>query len=123
MTPSRLLTAAGLAVLACSCSVEDSPPVAATTPAAAVSAAPEAQDPCTQLALSRLDGQLAEEPSAAPERSVRANEVVAQFVQRYDEVLVASGIAAARAEVAADVAAACQRPAGASVVPVEPGPS
>ena len=113
-----------LVLLAAGCSVQDTP-----TPSGLASVAPsrgpEAQDPCTQLALTRLDGQLGEEPSAPPEAVVRANEVVAEFVERYDKVLVASGVDAARAALAADVGAACQIPAGEGNVvqiPVDPQP-
>lgn len=126
-----------LLVLGTACSVDDTPtgPVAAS-PAASVPAGgtvlspappsrgPEAQDACTQLALTRLDGLLAGEPSASPEDSVRANEVVAEFVEAYDEVLVAQGVDAARASVAKAVGEACKIPAGQGnvvQVPVEEG--
>lgn len=126
MSLPRLPLLAGLLlVLACGCSVEDTPSAAVASDPP-VSRAPEAQDPCTQLALTRLDGQLGAEPSAGPEDTVRANEVVAEFVEAYDKVLVDSGIEAARAAVAADVAAACTIPAGQGNVveiPVEEEPA
>ena len=115
-----------LGLLTAGCSVQDTPTATPSGPASvAPSRGPEAQDPCTQLALTRLDGQLGEEPSAPPEAVVRANEVVAEFVERYDKVLVASGVDAARAALAADVGAACQIPAGEGNVvqiPVDPEP-
>ena len=64
-------------------------------------------DPCTDLALTLLDGQLNGVPSADPETAVKANAVVEQFVARYDEVIVSSGVAAARAQFGGEVQAAC----------------
>ncbi|MBC7374763.1 MAG: hypothetical protein H7323_12310 [Frankiales bacterium] len=121
-----------LGLLAAGCSVQDTPTAlpSGLTPSGLASVSPsrgpEAQDPCTQVALTRLDGQLGEEPSAPPTALVRANEVVAEFVERYDKVLVASGVDAARAALAADVGAACKIPAGEGNVvqiPVDPAPA
>lgn len=137
MSLPRLPLVALVLVLASGCSVDDTPaPVAAapSPPAAGGSPIPlaspsrgaEAQDPCTQLALTRLDGLLMGEPSAAPERSVRANEVVAEFVKQYEQVLVASGPDAARAAVAGKVGEACKLGAGEGnvvEVPVEQAPA
>lgn len=131
MSLLRLPLLAGLALaLVSGCSVEDTPsgPDTPGGPAAAASPSrgPEAQDPCTQLALTRLDGQLSGEPSAGPEDTVRANEVVAEFVEAYDKVLVESGVDAARAALADEVAAACQIPPGEGnvvQVPVEQAPA
>lgn len=103
------LLAAALAVAGCS--VEPTPLAAPATPTAL---APEAQDPCTRLALQRLDGQLRQEPAVSPEVSSRADAVAAQLVTAYDAVLTRSGVQAARAAVAADVAAAC---AGSAAAP------
>jgi len=64
-------------------------------------------DPCTDLALTLLDGLLNGVPSADPETAVKANAVVEQFVARYDEVIVSSGVAAARAQFSGEVQAAC----------------
>ncbi len=64
-------------------------------------------DPCTDVALTLLDGQLNGLPSAAPEVYDRANQVVAKLVQRYDAVLASSGVAAARAQLTPEVQAAC----------------
>ena len=120
----RPLPSALVLVLLMGCSLAQTPiaaPAASASPAVV-----EAQDPCTQLTLQRLDGQLLPEPSVAPEVSVRANEVVEELVSTYDVVLTASGTAAARASVAADVAAACLVPAGEGKVvqvPVDPQPT
>ena len=104
LVPAVLVTAG--------CSVQDVPTAGSVSPSpVVVSAVPEAQDPCTQVALTLLDGQLQGVPSADPASLVRANEVVAQFVARYDRVMVASGVPAARAALAVEVAAACQLPA------------
>lgn len=138
MSRSHLIPGiAVLALLAAGCSVQDTPTASSpgvgpsgVAPSGLASVAPsrgpEAQDPCTQLALTRLDGLLGEEPSAPPEAVVRANEVVAEFVERYDKVLVASGVDAARAALAADVGAACKIPAGEGnvvLIPVDPEPA
>lgn len=113
---TALRATAGLATAALAtagCSVQDVPTAGSTSPPpVAVSAVPEAQDPCTQVALTLLDGQMQGVPSADPATLVRANEVVAQFVARYDQVMVASGVPAARAALAPEVGAACQLPAG-----------
>ena len=64
-------------------------------------------DPCTDVALTLLDGQLNGVPSADPETLVKANSVVEQFVARYDAVIVSAGVEAARTQYAAEVQAAC----------------
>ena len=113
LTPLRVTALLVPAVLVTAgCSVQDVPTAGSVSPPpVVVSAVPEAQDPCTQVALTLLDGQLQGVPSADPASLVRANEVVAQFVVRYDQILVASGVPAARAALAPEVAAACQLPA------------
>lgn len=123
MRPLLLVLATATLLPLAGCSFQDPP---TTAPLQAPSPAPpEAQDPCTQVALSLLDGQLEALPSADPEAMVRANAVVAEFVDRYDAVLVASGVPAARAALAGEVAAACQRPAAPAEGsgPPEPMPS
>jgi len=100
-----------LAVLALSgCGFEEPPAPSSGGAAPVVTQAPvpvPVGDPCTDLALTLLDGQLNGVPSADPETAVKANAVVEQFVARYDEVIVSSGVAAARAQFGGEVQAAC----------------
>ena len=97
------------------CSVQQPPTAAPSSVVLATPAPGEAQDPCTQVALSLLDGQLEALPSADPAALTRANDVVAAFVARYDAVITSAGVPAARARFAPEVGAACA--ASASPVP------
>ena len=94
------------ALLLTGCSFEEPPPPSTAPPAALPSPTPVG-DPCTDVALTLLDGQLNGVPSADPETVVKANAVVEQFVARYDQVIVSSGVAAAREQFTAEVQAAC----------------
>jgi len=106
-----------LVVLALSgCAFEEPPapssgsaaPVAPVAPVVTQAPGPApVGDPCTDLALTLLDGQLNGVPSADPETAVKANAVVEQFVARYDQVIVSSGVEAARAQFSDEVQAAC----------------
>ncbi len=122
MSRSRLLPTSVLLVAALSvsgCGFQDTPTTA--TPPVVGSPAPaagEPQDACTQIALSTLDGLLNGMPSGTPQDTVQANDVVAEFVVRYDQVITASGVPAARAQYAQEVGAACAaRAAGPASVP------
>lgn len=97
-----------LLVLAAGCSFEEPPaPAGAPTPAAVAPSPVPLGDPCADVALTLLEGQLNGLPSADPETLVKANGVVEQLVARYDEVLTRDGIAAAREQFAPEVQAAC----------------
>lgn len=120
LRPSLLLAGA-TTLLVAGCGFDSTPGAAPVTPLADVGSpvpAPgEAQDGCTQLALTLLDGLLNGVPSTSPEQALRANEVVQQFVAQYDRVIVASGVPAARAQFAQQVAQACQQPATGAAAP------
>ena len=88
------------------CGFEEPPPPASGVPAAP--SPPPVSDPCTDVALTLLDGQLNGLPSADPVTFDKANAVVAQFVERYDAVITSSGVPAARAQYTAEVEAACK---------------
>lgn len=106
-----LLLAAAAAVLA-GCGFEEPPPpsVAGSSAPAPVSP-PQVQDPCASYALTLLDGQLQGLPSVDPATSDRAGRVADEFQARYDEVIVASGIEAARAQYTDEITTACAREA------------
>lgn len=98
-----------LAALALSgCGFEQPPAPAsggvATSPAVAP---PVVTDPCTDVVLTLLDGQLNGLPSADPATFDRAGRVADQFQARYDAVIASAGVDAARAQYAAEVQAAC----------------
>lgn len=111
---SFLLAAAALGLTGCGF---DEPPPVSQAPATqqtpsggdvpAVPAPTGSLGPCTAVALTLLDGQLNGLPSASPEQTDKANKVVEQFVARYDEVIVASGVPAAREQYTSQVATAC----------------
>ena len=98
-----------LAALALSACGFDDPPVPAADPvvsAPAVPAAPAA-DPCTEVALTLLDGQLNGLPSAEPSSFDKGARVADQFQQRYDAVIAGAGVEAARTTYAKQIQAAC----------------
>ena len=92
------------ALLLSACSFEEPPTTGGVVTAPPP---PPVSDPCTDVALTLLDGQLNGLPSADPATFDKANAVVAQFVTRYDAVIASSGVAAARAQYTAEVQAAC----------------
>ena len=95
-----------LALALTGCGFDEPPP-----PSSGVLTAPSpapVDDPCTDVALTLLDGQLNGLPSADPVTFDKANAVVAQFVERYDAVIASAGVPAARAQYAAEVEAACK---------------
>lgn len=111
MRPTRfLLAAAALAALA-GCSFEEPPTPAAATPAPAVAPA-EVQDPCAHYAITLLDGQLNGLPAVDEPTRERAGRVADEFQVRYDEVIAAAGVAAARTRYVEEITAACVREAG-----------
>lgn len=104
MRRTALLLAA-LALTACGFEEPPAPPAAATvvTPAAP----PPMTDPCTDVALTLLDGQLNGLPSADPVAFDKAGRVADAFQARYDAVIASKGVPAARAQYTAEVQAAC----------------
>lgn len=68
---------------------------------------PTVTDPCTDIVLTLLDGQLNGLPSADPATFDKAGLIADQFQARYDAVIAGSGVEAARAQYAAEVSAAC----------------
>lgn len=99
-----------LTVLLTGCGFDDPPAPARSAPdpsAPAVAPAPGVEDPCTAFALSLLDGQLDGLPSASPEQAEKGSAVADEFQLRYDEVITASGVEAARERYAEQIAAAC----------------
>lgn len=97
-----------LALAGCSFEPPPTPAGATLPPAEQLPPSPvPVGDPCTDVALTLLDGQLNGVPSADPETVVKANAVVEQFVARYDAVIVSKGVAAAREQFTAEVMAAC----------------
>jgi hypothetical protein len=104
---SLLLTA----IVLTGCGFEEPPPgTSQPAPNPSLPAVPPAAgvtDPCTAFALSLLDGQLEELPSASPEEAEKGANVADEFQARYDEVIAASGVEAARERYAGDIAAAC----------------
>ncbi len=101
-----MCTAAALALAGCG--FEDPPQRADTVVSAPAVAPADVDDPCTAIVLSLLDGQLVPLPSADGATYDKAGAVADEFQQRYDEVIAASGVEAARAKYAADVQKACQ---------------
>lgn len=111
MRPPRLLLAAVAVAALAACSFEEPPTPAVATPAPAVSPA-EVTDPCADYALTLLDGQLNGLPEVDEPSRERAGRVADEFQVRYDEVITASGIEAARARYLEEITAACRREAG-----------
>ena len=117
MRTCTLLAGLLAAITLPSCGFEEPPPTGQPPTAApsedlsgtapAVPAPSGTLDPCTDFALTVLDGQLNGLPSVSPEQSDKANVVVTAFVERYDAVIVADGVAAARERYTSEVAAAC----------------
>lgn len=109
MRLAPLLIVATLALAGCG--FEDPPPSASQpAPNPSLPAVPPAtgvDDPCTAFALSLLDGQLDGLPSASPEQAEKGAAVADEFQARYDEVIAASGVEAARERYAEQIAAAC----------------
>ena len=103
----RLLSLILLATVLTGCGFEEPPPAAAPSVAPIPSDFTH-PDPCTAYAVTTLDGLLNGLPSVSPETAVRANEIVQEFVARYDAVITEKGIEAARAEYADDIEAACK---------------
>lgn len=98
-----LLTALALS----GCAFEEPPtPVGAAVEAPAPSP-PPVTDPCTDIALTLLDGQLNGLPSADPASFDKAGRVADAFQARYDAVIASSGVAAARTQYTEEVTAAC----------------
>lgn len=95
------------AIVLTGCGFEDPPPAAAPS-VAPVPGDFTHEDGCTAYAVTVLDGLLNGLPSVDPETAVRANGIVEDFVSRYDAVIAAEGIEAARAEYVDDIQAACQ---------------
>jgi hypothetical protein len=107
----RLVPLLLAAIVLTGCGFEE-PPSATSQPAPdpslpAVPPAAGITDPCTAFALSLLDGQLDVLPSATPEQAERGAAVANAFQARYDEVIAASGVEAARERYAEEIAAAC----------------
>jgi hypothetical protein len=111
--PARALLLAAALIALPACSFEEPPPPADSAPTVpgpdqpAVPAPSGSFGPCTDYALTLLDGQLVGLPSVSPQVADRGNAVVKQFVQRYDEVIVSSGIPAARERFTPEIVAAC----------------
>lgn len=103
----RLICLLLTATVLTGCGFEDPPPAAAPSVAPIPSDFTH-PDPCTAYAVTTLDGLLNGLPSVSPETAVRANEIVQEFVARYDAVITEKGIEAARAEYADDIEAACK---------------
>lgn len=97
-----------LALALAGCGFEE-PPAPAADPVVSTPAVAPAQvdDPCTDIVLTLLDGQLDGLPSADPATFDKAGKVADQFQVRYDAVITSSGIEAARAQYTADIQAAC----------------
>ena len=100
------------ALLLTGCGFEEPPPPAPDPVAEPVISAPavapaQVDDPCTDVALTLLDGQLNGVPSADPAILQKAEKVVEQFVARYDAVIVSAGVEAARAQYTDEIRAAC----------------
>ena len=89
------------------CSFEE-PPAAGAPSVAPIPSDFTHEDPCTAYAVTVLDGLLNGLPSVSPETAVRANEIVQEFVTRYDAIITEKGIEAARVEYADDIEAACK---------------
>lgn len=87
------------------CGFEEPPAVGGGTAPAVAPA--HVDDPCTNIVLTLLDGQLNGLPTADPATFDKAGRVADAFQVRYDEVIASSGIDAARATYAADIEAAC----------------
>ena len=108
MRPIRLLLAAGaLSVALTGCSFEEPPPVETAEAPAPVPSDADIDDPCTAYAVALLDGLLNPLPEVDEATRAKAVSVADQFQVRYDEVIAAQGVEAARAEYADDIGAAC----------------
>jgi hypothetical protein len=107
----RLVPLLLAALVLTGCGFEEPPPSSSrSAPNPSLPAVPPATgvtDPCTAFALSLLDGQLDVLPSASPEQAEKGAAVADEFQARYDEVIAASGVEAARERYAEEVAAAC----------------
>ncbi len=93
-------------LLLTACGFEEPPAPSAGSVAPAPSP-PPVTDPCTDVALTLLDGQLNGLPSADPAAFDKAGRVADAFQARYDAVIASTGVAAARAQYTAEVQAAC----------------
>lgn len=100
------LLLAALVVSGCGFQEPPAPSSGAVATAAAV-APPVVTDPCTDIVLTLLDGQLNGLPSADPATFDKAGRVADHFQARYDAVIASAGVDAARAQYAAEVSAAC----------------
>lgn len=96
-----------LVLVLAGCGFEEPP--APTTAGATLAPAPPppVADPCTDIVLTLLDGQLNGLPSADPVVFDKAGRVADQFQARYDAVITSAGVGAARAQYTAEVQAAC----------------
>lgn len=99
-----LLTA--LVLSGCGFEKPPAPSSEGAVPAPAVSP-PTVADPCTDVVLTLLDGQLNGLPSADPATFDKAGRVADQFQARYDAVIASAGVEAARVQYAPEVSAAC----------------
>jgi hypothetical protein len=102
-----LLTCTAATLVLTGCGFDDPPATEAESVVQTIAPA-QADDPCTAVALSLLDGLLLPLPSADPASGEKGGRVAEQFQVRYDEVIAASGVEAARAQYADDIEAACK---------------
>jgi hypothetical protein len=100
-----LCTAAALVLTGCGFDEPPAPDAVVSAPAVAPA---EVDDPCTAVVLSLLDGQLVALPSADGATYDKAGKVADLFQQRYDAVIAATGVEAARAQYAGEISTACQ---------------
>jgi hypothetical protein len=109
MRPIRLLLAAvtvALVLTGCGFDEPPPPPGLAAEPAPVPSDA-DIDDPCAAYAVALLDGLLNPLPEVDEATMLKAIAVTEQFQTRYDEVIAAQGVEAARAEYTDDILAAC----------------
>lgn len=108
MRPIRLLLAAsGLCLALTACGFEEPPPPGQDAEPAPVPSDADIEDPCTARAVALLDGLLNPLPSADEQTAAKAGLVADEFQVRYDQVIAAQGIEAARAQYTDDIAGAC----------------
>lgn len=108
MRPIRpLLAAAAVALALTGCAFEEPPPQGQPAEPAPIPSDADIDDPCTAYAVALLDGLLNPLPVVDDATKNKAIAVTGEFQVRYDEIIAAQGIEAARAEYTDDITAAC----------------